>query len=96
MRLINIIHDNKKQILRIANKYGVVMIKVFGSVARGEEKSDSDIDFLVKFEEGRTLFDLIAFKNELEYLLNRKVDVVTEDALHWTLKDQIISEVVEI
>ena len=96
MKLITVINDNKKQINEIADKYGVVFIKVFGSVARGEEKPHSDIDLLVKLEEGRSLFDLIGFKNDLEYLLKRKVDVVTEESLHWTLKDQVINEVVEI
>ncbi|SDK00116.1 nucleotidyltransferase family protein [Natronincola ferrireducens] len=96
MKLIRVINDHKKQINSIADKYGVVSIKVFGSVARGEEKSDSDIDLLVKLEEGRSLFDLIGFKNDLEYLLKRKVDVVTEESLHWTLKDQVSNEVVEI
>lgn len=96
MSLIRVINDNKKQINKIADKYGVLMIKVFGSVARGEEKLNSDIDLLVKFDEERSLFDLIGFKKELENLLKRKVDVVTEESVHWTLKEHIRNEVVEI
>ena len=96
MKLIRVINDNKKQINEVSDKYGVVFIKVFGSVARGEDQPHSDIDLLVKLEERRSLFDLIGLKNDLEYLLKRKVDVVTEESSHWTLKEQVISEVVEI
>ncbi|MCC5912490.1 MAG: nucleotidyltransferase family protein [Clostridiaceae bacterium] len=91
-----LIYQKRKDILTVANKYGVIKIQLFGSVAREEETSDSDIDFLVKFEEGRTLFDLIALKNELEDLLKVKVDVVTEEALHWNIREQVKSEVIEI
>ena len=86
----------RNEIMDIASKYGINNIKVFGSVARGESNLSSDIDFLVNFEEGRTLFDLISFKNELEELLSSKVDVISENAIHWYLKDRIIQEAVEI
>jgi predicted nucleotidyltransferase len=88
--------QKRNEILDIAAKYGINNIKVFGSVARGESNQGSDIDFLVNFEEGRTLFDLIGFKNDLEELLSSKVDVVSENAIHWYLKDRIVQEAVEI
>lgn len=86
----------RDRILTLASQYGIKSIKVFGSVARGDDKRGSDVDFLVNFEEGRTLFDLIEFKNELEELLDRKVDVITENAIHWYLKEKIMQEAVEI
>jgi len=86
----------RDRILTLASQYGIKSIKVFGSVARGNDKRGSDVDFLVNFEEGRTLFDLIEFKNELEELLDRKVDVITENAIHWYLKEKIMQEAVEI
>lgn len=96
MLLNNLIHHKKKQIIEIASEYGVKSIKIFGSVARGEEDQNSDIDFLVDFEDGRTLFDLIALKNELEKLLNKSVDIVTEESIHHTIRENIIREVAEI
>jgi predicted nucleotidyltransferase len=56
-------------------------VAIFGSVARGEATSDSDIDFLVDFEEGSSLFDLLHLMDELEQLLGRRVDVVSTRAL---------------
>lgn len=96
MELKEFILDKKDQINSIAMENGAKKIRVFGSVAREEDKVDSDIDFLVTFEEGRSLFDLISLKNDLEDLLNRKVDVVTKESIHWSIRDQIEDEAIEI
>ncbi|MBM7616156.1 putative nucleotidyltransferase [Alkaliphilus hydrothermalis] len=96
MKIKKLIYEKRNDVLSIANHYGVVKIQLFGSVARNEEVTDSDIDFLVQFEEGRTLFDLIALKNELEGLLTLKVDVVSEESLHWNISEQVKREVIEI
>lgn len=87
---------HRDQILRLASNYGINRVRIFGSAARGEATKNSDIDLLVNFSEGRTLFDLIAFKNDVEDLLNRKVDVVSENSLHWYIKDMVIQEAVEL
>ncbi|MGI6554925.1 MAG: nucleotidyltransferase family protein [Bacillota bacterium] len=71
-------------------------MKVFGSVVRGEETPDSDIDFLVDCKDRCSLFDLVALKGELENLLGRKVDVVSEKSIHWALKYKILNEAKEI
>lgn len=96
MSRMELIELNHKLILGIARANGVNKISIFGSVARGEDHEGSDIDFLVEFEEGRTLFDLIRLKHELEHLLGDSVDIVTENSVHWTLKDQITSEAVQL
>ena len=75
---------------------GVVRAGVFGSVARGEDTSDSDVDFLVEFEEGRTLLDLSGLRLDLIDLLNGDVDVATPASLHPRLRDQILAEVVPL
>lgn len=75
---------------------GVVRAAVFGSVARGEERPGSDVDFLVELEPGRTLLDLSGLRLELMDRLGREVDVVTYRALHPKLRDRILAEQVPI
>ncbi len=86
------IKRNRKDILRLAKRYGVTDIRVFGSVLRGEDTPESDIDFLVKLEPGRSLFDLGGLLVELEALFGCKVDVVTDQALHWYIRDRVLGE----
>ena len=92
MGILEIIQDKKKQILAVAAKYGASNVRIFGSVANGTADENSDIDFLVDLEKGRSLFDLGGLLMDLQELFNRKVDVVTENGLHWYIKERIISE----
>jgi len=78
--------------LNITAKHGAKNIRLFGSVARGEERPDSDVDFLVELEEGRSLMDLGGLLMDLQKLLGRNVDVVTEKGLHWYIKDRVLHE----
>ncbi|GIO36818.1 type VII toxin-antitoxin system MntA family adenylyltransferase antitoxin [Paenibacillus antibioticophila] len=96
MSIQSLIKSNHSLILSIAKSNGAKKISLFGSAARGEEREDSDIDFLVEFEEDKSLFDLIRLKNELEDLLNRPVDIVTENSIHWKMKDNILSEAIQL
>jgi predicted nucleotidyltransferase len=82
----------RQEILAIAAKHGARNLRVFGSVARGEGGKRSDIDFLVDMEKGRSLLDRIALWQDLEDLLGCKVDVVSEKALHWYLRDSVIED----
>ncbi len=75
---------------------GVVRAGVFGSFARGEASASSDVDFLVEFEEGRTLLDLSGLRLDLCDALGREVDVATPGSLHPRLRDRILGEVVSI
>ena len=92
MSINSSLQKKREEILTIAHEHGIQSIKLFGSVARQEDQNGSDIDLLVSFEEGRSLFDLIRFKQEIEDLIGRPVDVVTENSIHWTLKEDILSE----
>ena len=78
------------------SRRGVVRAGVFGSVARGEDTDQSDIDFLVEFEKGRTLLDLSGLRLDLIDLLGRDVDVATPKSLHPKLRDQVMAEVVPL
>jgi len=92
MGINEIIGDKREQILAIAAKHGASNVRVFGSVARGTADTDSDIDFLVELESERSLFDLGGLLMDLQELLQRKVDVVTVNGLHWYIKDKVLSE----
>ncbi len=91
-----LLQQKRSEILQIANQHGATNVRVFGSVARGEAGPDSDIDLLVEFDADRDLFDHVALIQELEVLLGRKVDVVTENSLHWYIRDRIIEEAVAL
>lgn len=77
-RLGGAVHDARDQLLQAARRHGLRHVRVFGSVARGEESEASDVDLLVDLEPERTLIDLIGFQQEAEQILGVKVDAVTE------------------
>lgn len=92
MGIPEILADKKEQILALAAKYGASNVRVFGSVANGTADENSDIDFVVDMEKGRSLFDLGGLLMDLQQLLNRKVDVVSEKGLHWYIKERVLNE----
>lgn len=92
MNEFQIIQQKREEILAIAKEHGIVSVRVFGSVLRGLETPQSDIDFLVEMEEGRNLLDLGGALIKLQDLLDRKVDIITERGLHWYLRDKILKE----
>ena len=80
------------EILRVAHAHGASTVRVFGSRARGDSRSDSDLDLLIALEPGRSLLDIVAIKQDLEDLLGYSVDVVTEGGLSPYLRDRILAE----
>lgn len=82
----------RKKAMPILRRSGVVRSAVFGSVARGEAKRTSDIDFLIEFKGRKTLFDLAGLKLALEDALKKKVDLVTYDSLHPLLEEYILKD----
>jgi predicted nucleotidyltransferase len=82
----------RKEILETARRNGALNVRVFGSAARGEEGPESDIDFLVTLAPGRSLMDLARLLRELNQLLDRPVDVVTEAGLRPRIKPQVLKE----
>jgi len=83
---------HRPAILRIARKHGARNIRIFGSVARNEADRDSDIDFLVDMEPGRSLFDLGGLLMDLQELLHCRVDVVTEKGLRERIRNSVLKE----
>ena len=92
MGIEEILGGKREDVLRLAGKHGALSVRVFGSVARGEADANSDIDFLVELEEGRSLFDLGGLLMDLQDLLGCKVDVVTPKGLHWYIRDRVCAE----
>lgn len=84
----------RDEILQLAASHGASNVRVFGSVARGEARPDSDVDLLVDFEEGRSLVDLTGLIIDLEEVLGRKVDVGTE--VREIIRDRVDRETVPL
>lgn len=86
----------RAEILNLAVRHGVRNVRVFGSLARGEGREGSDLDLLVTLGEGRSLLDLVGLKQDLEDLIHRPVDVVTEQSLSPYLREQVLSEAIPL
>jgi hypothetical protein len=94
--LLDELRHDRESLLAIAARHGAREVRVFGSVARGEEKATSDVDVLVRFDTDRTLFGLCALGDELTDALGRRVDVLTEAALSPFLRTRIVAEAVPL
>lgn len=96
MAIDGLLKTKRDEILHIAAKHGARNVRVFGSAARGQAGPTSDVDFLVELETGRSLLDHVALCQDLEDLLGCKVDVVTEKALHWYIRDRVLAQAVPL
>jgi uncharacterized protein len=96
MGVPDLLQQHRAEVLRLAAKYGATDVRVFGSVARGEADDASDIDFLVRMAPGRSLFDLGALLMDLQDLLGRRVDVVTERGLRPRVREQVLGEAIQV
>jgi len=92
MKMMENLKEKREELFKIAEKYGVENIRVFGSVVRGEETPKSDIDFLIRMKKGKDLFDLGGFQYDATELLGRRVDVVLEGGIYHMLKERILNE----
>lgn len=92
MNRSELLKEKREEIYRIAAAHGVTEIKVFGSVARGEDRDKSDIDFLVELEDGRSLFDLGGLLMDLRDVLQCDVDIVTTGSLPPPSRDRVLRE----
>lgn len=83
--------QHRSHIIKLAEKYHSTNIRVFGSVAKGENTKNSDIDFLIDPNPEQDLFDVIRLQRALQELLNCDVDIVHSTALHHTIKQEVLS-----
>ncbi len=95
--LLEQLHQQRTVIAEIAHQYGARRIRVFGSVARGEDLPESDVDFLVDFPQGYDLFtQRLPLTDALSDLLGRKVEIVPEHELNRHIRQQVLSEAVDL
>jgi len=96
MGVKEILQEKRQEILEIAAKHGAYNIRIFGSVARGEADEDSDVDFLIDAGPNRTPFFPGGLVRDLEGLLGRPVDVVTEKGLRSRIRERVLNEAVPL
>jgi predicted nucleotidyltransferase len=96
MPIDELLKIKREEILRIAAQHGARNVRVFGSVARGEADAESDVDFLVDLEPGRSILDHAALLLDLQQFLGCKVDVVTVRGLRERIRDRVLREAVSL
>lgn len=95
--LIDILRTRRDDILALSRQYGARRIRVFGSVARGEEQPNSDIDFLVDFPPGYDLFaQRLPLGDRLSQLLGCPVDLVPEHELNRHIRAAVLAEAIDL
>ena len=92
LEVTQLLQEKREDILRIADRHGASNVRVFGSVSRGEGGPDSDVDILVDVGPKPSPWFPAGLVLDLEDLLSRRVDVATPNALHWFIRDRVLSE----
>jgi len=96
MGISEVLGPVREEILRVAAAHGARNVRVFGSVARGDARADSDVDLLVEFQSQPSLMGHVRFALDLERVLGRKVDVVTERELRASKRERALREAVAL
>ncbi|PDW04684.1 nucleotidyltransferase family protein [Candidatus Viridilinea mediisalina] len=96
MELTELLRAKRPEILQIAAQHGASNLRIFGSIARGEAGPESDLDLLVTMANDRSLLDLIGLWQDLEDLLEHKVDVVTDAGLNVHIRERVLQEAVAL
>jgi predicted nucleotidyltransferase len=91
-RLRGLLAKRRMEILEAARRHGARNVRIFGSVARGDDDEKSDFDFLVEMEPGRSLLDHAALLLDLEELLGCKVDVLSEKGIKARIRERVLRE----
>ena len=91
-----LIESHREQLLSLARRRGVTSVRVFGSMARGGERDDSDVDLLVTLAPGTSALALGGLLLDAQELLGRRVDVVTVASLHPALRDRVLADAVPL
>jgi predicted nucleotidyltransferase len=90
------IAERREEILALASRYGAHDLRIFGSVARGDQRDDSDLDIIARFDLGRSLFDQGGLLMDLQDLLGIKVDLISESGMRPRFRDHVMKEAVPL
>lgn len=90
------LREKREALITLASRHKAENVRVFGSVARGEENESSDVDLLVHFRDGASLFDLIHLIDDTSALIETKVDIVSDGGLSPYLAKRILSEAIPL
>jgi predicted nucleotidyltransferase len=97
MTLKQLLLDKREEILKIAAQHGAFNVRVFGSVARGDDDENSDIDFLIDYELSKiSPWFPSGLIQDLQSILGRKVDIVTSEGLKERIRDRVLQEAIEL
>jgi uncharacterized protein len=96
MSIDELLNARRLEILEIARRHGAHNVRIFGSVARCEAGPESDVDFIVEMDAGRSLLDLGGFLYDLQQLLGMEVDVVTEKGLKARIRERVLAEAIPL
>lgn len=95
--LLDTLRNKRSEILELAQMHGADDVRIFGSVARGEERAESDVDILITLPKGYDMFlQRLPLSESLSNLLNRKVDLVPEHELNQHLRDKVLAEAIRL
>jgi len=95
-RIQVVLHSKREPILQTAARFGIQWVRVFGSVARGTDDEQSNVDFLVELASDRSLLELGGFLYEMRLLLGTDVDVVTEKGQRKRIREKVLAEAVDL
>jgi predicted nucleotidyltransferase len=96
MDAVELVQAKREEIVRLAERHGARNVRLIGSVARGEAGLESDVDFLVDLDPGRTLLDLGGLLMDLRDLLGREVDVATSSGLRERVRERVLHDAVPL
>ena len=80
------------KLAELCHRYDIALLRAFGSVARGEDRPDSDLDLLVRFRRPKSLLELVRIEREMSEELGRRVDLVTEASLSPYLRERVLRQ----
>ena len=91
-----VVRAKREDILRLAAKHGATQVRLIGSVARGDDRPDSDVDFLLTWAEGTSLLDQAALAIEMEDLLGRKVEIASDGWLKPSVRESVYRDAIPL
>ena len=94
--MVDLVRSHREEILSVARRHGVTRVRLFGSMARGDAGPTSDVDLLVDVGQSTSPWFPGGLVAELESLLGRRVQVITERGLDQLLRDRVLQEAVPL